>query len=126
MLLPFTTEFPRRQNRPKPAKAPIAPVTTNRILRVVRGEGGDRFIVSLSAPMSGYEDVEWMFEVTSDGSGWDSPYTLDDADPSNVVFLFAVEVGSATQWRVETPESWHFADGQPLVEPLAGTIEEND
>ena len=110
----------------KQAAGPTPPTTSNRILRVVRGEGGDRFIVTLSAPLTGYEDVDWMFEVTSDGSGWDSPYTLDNADPSNVVFLFAVEVGSAIQWRVEAPENWHFADGEPLVDPFSGTIEEND
>src|SRR4051812_1914442 len=100
---PFKTAKRRvHRKRRMPTSTPAPPVG-NRILSVAHGDAADRIVVSLSAPLTGYEELGDMFMVASDGIGWHVPSSVDTTDPANLVFLFADPVDDAIQWQAPAP-----------------------
>jgi hypothetical protein len=101
----------------------VLPWPASQIVSVTHGElDTDRVVASVNQQMSTIDDPATAFEVSVDGVTWLQPMSMS-LDVMSVAFIFMGDVSDVTQWRVQHPENWHFADGIPLTAPLSGTIE---
>jgi hypothetical protein len=100
----------------------VLPWPASQIVSVEHSETDtDRVIVNVSQQMSTIDDPAMAFEVSVDGVTWQAPTTMG-LGVTDVTFIFDGDVSDVTQWRVQHPEVWHFADGIGLSAPLSGTI----
>jgi hypothetical protein len=120
MLVIPPKKLRRRDARPKARLG--APPTVNQIVRVTHGDDIDRLVVTLSRPLTSYDEIDQMFASSASGVLWHSPIGITNEDPLNLIFIMDVDVADNTLWRVPGPENYHFADGD-LAEPFTGSIE---
>jgi hypothetical protein len=101
----------------------VLPWPASEIVSVVHSETDtDRVVVNVSQQFSTIDDPATAFEVSVDGVTWQAPMSMS-LGITDVAFIFMGDVSDVTQWRVQHPENWHFADGIPLGAPLSGEIE---
>jgi hypothetical protein len=101
----------------------VLPWPASQIVSVEHSETDtDRVIVNVNQQLSTIDDPAGAFEVSVDGATWQAPVSMG-MDVMSVTFIFVGDVSDVTQWRVQHPEVWHFADGIGLTAPLAGMIE---
>src|SRR5689334_6668833 len=115
----FIPNIPFRRRR-KPPTVDL----TNHVARVrLSDTDEDRVVVTVHGQIVTIDDFTTAFELSMDGVTWLTPQLFGTPDVNTAVFIFSVVVTTATRWRVPRPEDWIFQDGEPLVEPLSGTIE---
>src|SRR4051794_6211478 len=85
-----------------------ATTPVNQIVRVTHGDDIDRLVVTLSRPLTSYDDFEKMLASSATGVLWHSPIGITNEDPLNLIFMMEVDVADNTLWRVPGPGNYHF------------------
>jgi hypothetical protein len=110
----------RRKRRRVASAGPMV----NQIVRVSHGgtHGDDAIIVTVNGTVVGIDDYTNVLSIMMDGNAY-GPIGGNFDQLPEVLLLFERDVSTSTTWSVPNVGVWHFEDGQPLVEPLSGTIE---
>jgi hypothetical protein len=115
MLVPIVPRFRKaRRVRQRPPAA--------RILSVTATADVEQVCVMLSLPVLSISAFDAAFELSVNGIQWLYPTEMDLTNPAAVVFGFGEDVTAATQWRVLTPDNWHFPGDATLGGVLGGAM----